>query len=366
MISTLTTQNLILSAPSSGDLSAINDFEIRNDSHLKKWESTNHAKNQPIYEEAQKRLENWIKECEEGSSARFFIRSKDNPSKIIGFCNFTQIFHGSFQACYLGYKIDHEYEGKGLMFEALEASIKYVFENLKIHRIMANYMPINTRSAKLLNRLGFIMEGYAKNYLLINSRWEDHVLTALSVEQWDRQLKHSFSLNEEPEKNCNGNLIIRECGVEDINSMVALSHQKRLLYEKVEPQFWRYAKGAEDVQSGWFEELLKKDDYILLLAELKEDVVGFIIGQIIKAPEVYAPPGPTLMVDDFCVSPTLWNDVGTQLLNKIKLLAKIKGARQIAVVSGVHDQFKREFLKNQGLRVVTEWYIEEISSNNEC
>ena len=46
---------------------------------------------------------------------------------------------------------------------------------------MANYMPINFRSAKLLHRLGFTVEGYAKNYLLINNRWEDHVLTALSV-----------------------------------------------------------------------------------------------------------------------------------------------------------------------------------------
>jgi ribosomal-protein-alanine N-acetyltransferase len=70
------------------------------------------------------------------------------------------------------------------MFEALEASIKYVFEELGIHRIMANYMPINARSAKLLYRLGFIIEGYAKNYLLINDQWEDHILTALSIEQW--------------------------------------------------------------------------------------------------------------------------------------------------------------------------------------
>ena len=72
------------------------------------------------------------------------------------------------------------------------------------------------------------------------------------------------------------------------------------------------------------------------------------------------------MVDDFCVSAPVRNDVGSQLLNKIKLLAEIKGARQIVVVSGAHDQFKREFLKNHGLRIVTEWHIGEISSNNEC
>jgi len=172
----LTTQNLILSKPSLEDLLAIEDFETRNSKHLKNWESTNPA---------EKKLENWIREGEEGRSARFIIRPKEDPSKIIGFCNFTQIFYGAFQACYLGYKIDQEYEGKGLMFEALEASIKFVFEELGLHRIMANYMPINTRSAKLLNRLGFIVEGYARNYLLINGKWEDHVLTALSIEEWD-------------------------------------------------------------------------------------------------------------------------------------------------------------------------------------
>lgn len=187
MISTLTTPHLILNAPTSEDLSAIYDFETRNHNHLRKWESTNPEKNQPIDEEVEKRLQTWIKECDEGKSARFLIRSKNSPYTIIGFCNFTQIFRGSFQACYLGYKIDHEYEGKGLMFEALTAAIRHVFEKLSIHRIMANYMPINDRSAKLLHRLGFTIEGYAKNYLLINGRWEDHVLTALSVEEWNTQ-----------------------------------------------------------------------------------------------------------------------------------------------------------------------------------
>jgi len=47
-----------------------------------------------------------------------------------------QIFRGAFHACYLGYKIDHAYEGKGLMYEALEVAIRYIFEELRLHRIM--------------------------------------------------------------------------------------------------------------------------------------------------------------------------------------------------------------------------------------
>ncbi|KTA85439.1 hypothetical protein [Aeromonas salmonicida] len=34
-------------------------------------------------------------------------------------------------------------------------------------------------SAALLEHLGFEREGYARDYLMINGRWEDHILTAL-------------------------------------------------------------------------------------------------------------------------------------------------------------------------------------------
>jgi ribosomal-protein-alanine N-acetyltransferase len=65
------------------------------------------------------------------------------------------------------------------MQEALTGAIAYVFDELRLHRIMANYMPINERSGRLLRRLGFVVEGYARDYLFIAGGWRDHVLTAL-------------------------------------------------------------------------------------------------------------------------------------------------------------------------------------------
>lgn len=222
---TLTTENLVLTPPASGHLKAINEFEVRNKNHLANWESTTflNSKDASLNLTTQNRLEEWIKECEEGISARFFIRPKTASDLIIGFCNFTQIFHGSFQACYLGYKIDHKYQGKGFMFEALKAAIQYVFEELKMHRIMANYMPSNTRSAKLLHRLGFQIEGYAKNYLLINNRWEDHILTAISKEQWllikDKPISYGVG------KQFASNVIFREVQISDAHSLAPLMGQ---------------------------------------------------------------------------------------------------------------------------------------------
>jgi ribosomal-protein-alanine N-acetyltransferase len=78
----------------------------------------------------------------------------------------------------LGYAIDAAHEGRGLMREALQATIEYVFDVLRLHRIQANYVPENRRSGALLERLGFVREGLARDYLFINGAWRDHVLTA--------------------------------------------------------------------------------------------------------------------------------------------------------------------------------------------
>lgn len=179
---TLATQQLLLRSPALFDKERFEIFEMRNQTYWAPWESTLVF---PL--SAIQRLQIWQKEITDNQAVRLFIFKKDQLDSIIGICHFTQIFRGSFQACYLGYKIDYAYEGKGLMYEALQTAIQYLFENLYLHRIMANYMPANIRSAKLLNRLGFVIEGYAKEYLFINHRWEDHVLTALINQNWEKK-----------------------------------------------------------------------------------------------------------------------------------------------------------------------------------
>ena len=147
----------------------------------------------------------------------------------------------------------------------------------------------------------------------------------------------------------------------DIQTMVNLSYCKRRRYEKANPKFWKYAEGAEEIQTQWFKSLLEKEDFIILTAYLKEKIVGFIIGQIIEAPKVYNPLGLTLKIDDFCVSSSMmWHLIGGKLINKAKQLSKEKGAQQILVVCGAHDRYKRQFLKNLKLTITSEWYTGEI------
>jgi ribosomal-protein-alanine N-acetyltransferase len=97
----------------------------------------------------------------------------------LGTIAFTQIARGPFQSCMLGYALAREAQGRGLMHEGLRAAIDHVFGAMRLHRIQANYVPTNERSGRVLRRLGFAVEGYARDYLFIGGAWRDHILTAL-------------------------------------------------------------------------------------------------------------------------------------------------------------------------------------------
>ena len=153
------------------------DFYQRNRAHLMAWE--------PRRDEDFYTLSHWHGRLRDGygqffdGSAVQLVALDPQGERVLATCNFTHILMGMFKACHLGYAVDEEHQGQGLMQEVLTAAIDYLFREHGLHRIMASYMPANRRSGALLDRLGFEREGYARDYLMINGRWEDHVLTAL-------------------------------------------------------------------------------------------------------------------------------------------------------------------------------------------
>lgn len=126
-----------------------------------------------------RRLELAHDEWQRDVSLRLYLfRRGHENGPVIGAVSFTQFFRLALQRCILGYSIDADHEGQGMLREALDLAIAMMFDELSIHRIEANYMPTNERSGQLLRRLGFQVEGYARDYLFLGDRWVDHVLTA--------------------------------------------------------------------------------------------------------------------------------------------------------------------------------------------
>jgi len=122
---------------------------------------------------------------EAGQAVRLYMFERAPESPVLGLASFSNIIRGPFQSCFMGYALAQRHQGRGLMTEALRLGIDYMFGEMNLHRISANYLPHNTRSAAALKRLGFAVEGYARDYLMIEGRWQDHILTSLLNPAWE-------------------------------------------------------------------------------------------------------------------------------------------------------------------------------------
>lgn len=180
----LRSARLILRTPRLEDADARRDFYLRNATHLAPW-STPRPAHWHDLDQTRARIDTFRAFAAQGRLLPFHLYEADAPGRIVGTCNFDQISRGAFRSCMLGYELDAGCVGRGYMTEALRCAIDYVFDVAKLHRVQANHMPHNDRSAAVLARLGFVREGLAPKYLFIDGAWRDHVLNALINPRFD-------------------------------------------------------------------------------------------------------------------------------------------------------------------------------------
>jgi ribosomal-protein-alanine N-acetyltransferase len=108
----------------------------------------------------------------------FFIFHKGDGA-LLGACTLSNVRRGIAQTASLGYWIGAPFARRGYMTQAMRALIPFAFKDLHLHRIEAACLPDNEASRRLLAKLGFREEGFARGYLRINGAWRDHTLFAL-------------------------------------------------------------------------------------------------------------------------------------------------------------------------------------------
>lgn len=185
---TIETKRLVITQPPPEDAHLVLEYYAANREHLEPWEP---GRTREFYTERHwaERLRRNRVDLEQDQALRLFLLLRpddpsEEPSDVVGSVNFTQFFRGPSMACKLGFSLGQRHEGQGLMREALEAAIDFVFDELNFHRIEAAYQPHNQRSGGLLKRLGFVVEGYARDYLHLAGAWRDHILTAKTNPRW--------------------------------------------------------------------------------------------------------------------------------------------------------------------------------------
>ena len=154
-------------------------FYQRNAAHLAPWDPPSPP---DFATEAfqRERLAKALADVAVGALLRWWLQPQGGTSRLVGSIGLSQIARGPFQNAMLGYAVDADCQGQGLMREALQAVIAHAFSPaVHLHRIQANVRPENVRSVALLQRLGFEDEGLAREYLFINGAWRDHRMFAL-------------------------------------------------------------------------------------------------------------------------------------------------------------------------------------------
>jgi ribosomal-protein-alanine N-acetyltransferase len=125
-------------------------------------------------------------EAEAGSDYSFFVFQKEQQrDTLVGGVTLSNVRRRAAQFVNLGYWMGQPFAGKGLMTEAVATCLPFVFETLDLHRVHAAFLPGNMASRRVLEKNGFVEEGFAEKYLQINGRWEDHVLFGLTRERYE-------------------------------------------------------------------------------------------------------------------------------------------------------------------------------------
>lgn len=109
------------------------------------------------------------------------VHREDN--RVIGGCG-MQIVGPTGTTAMIGYVLNREYWGRGIMTEAADLLMEFGFGKLNLHRIYATCDTENKASERIMQKLGMRREGHFVKDTFIKERWRDSYLYAILEEEW--------------------------------------------------------------------------------------------------------------------------------------------------------------------------------------
>ena len=112
---------------------------------------------------------------------------------LVGRINVANVVGGAFRSATVGYDSYDPYAGRGLFAEGLRLALDLVFadqpQGMGLHRVEANIQPANHRSAGLVRSLGFVHEGFSRDFLHLpgldgRRDWRDHDRFTMLSTDW--------------------------------------------------------------------------------------------------------------------------------------------------------------------------------------
>lgn len=131
-------------------------------------------------EESKKNLEFSIEESKkEDRKCFFFAMLEKDTGNFVGAIGFTIIEktndHGIAEMGYFALK---DYWGKGYVTEAARSVVRFAFEEVRLHKMLAGCNALNTKSENIMKKLGMSKEAHHKQQMLFEDTWCDRLIYA--------------------------------------------------------------------------------------------------------------------------------------------------------------------------------------------
>ncbi|CAI6278139.1 N-acetyltransferase [Bacillus subtilis] len=144
-----------------------------NRNYLKKWLPwVDSVQTKTVYDGI---IRSWAKEYIEKESLNLGILYNE---KIVGMISLHEIDFGNRKTS-IGYWIEEQSQGKGIVTNCLKFLIDYAFSKLKLNRIEIRCNPENTKSIQIPIALGFEKEGVLRNSEYLNGKSQDLVVFSM-------------------------------------------------------------------------------------------------------------------------------------------------------------------------------------------
>ncbi len=120
--------------------------------------------------------------ADEGTGARVAI-DRLTDGAFLGWCGVTQ-WNPDYRSASLGYCLGEAAWGQGFATEAAGALVQWAFDTFDLNRLQAEADTRNVASGRVLEKLGFVLEGTMREDCIVNGDVSDSWVFGLLRREW--------------------------------------------------------------------------------------------------------------------------------------------------------------------------------------
>ncbi len=165
---------------------AIDDAQMMYDNWAKDKRVTKYMTWEPhaSVEFTAEKLSEWVSSYQ---NENYYHWGIEFNSKLIGSIGVMEVSDRNSNGC-IGYCIGYDYWGNGIMTEALSAVLKYMFEEVNMHRLAAYHDVENIGSGKVMEKAGMIFEGVDRESMIrIDGSYADMRCYGILKREWEEK-----------------------------------------------------------------------------------------------------------------------------------------------------------------------------------